>query len=58
MFDGDLIFALSMGSHTADLHRVGFAAAEMVAQAVMRAVMQAQTRGGILSYAEVLRVST
>ena len=58
MFDGDLIFALSMGSQTADLHRVGFAAADMIAQAVIRAVTQAQTRGGIPSYAEVIRVRT
>jgi L-aminopeptidase/D-esterase-like protein len=58
MFDGDLIFALSMGSRTADLHRIGFAAAEMVAQAVIRGVMQAQTRGGIPSYAEVIRIRT
>jgi L-aminopeptidase/D-esterase-like protein len=58
MCDGELIFALSMGWRTADLHRIGFAAAEMVAPAVIRAVMQAQTRGGIPSYAEVIRVRT
>jgi L-aminopeptidase/D-esterase-like protein len=52
MFDGDLVFALSLGSQAADLHRVGFAAADLLAQAVIRAVTQAQSRGGIPCYAE------
>jgi L-aminopeptidase/D-esterase-like protein len=54
MFDGDLMFALSMGTQTADLHRVGFTAADMVAEAVVRAVTQAQSRGGIPTYAEII----
>jgi L-aminopeptidase/D-esterase-like protein len=54
MFDGDLVFALSVGTHAADLHRVGFAAADVVAQAVLRAVTQAQSRGGVPSYAEII----
>jgi L-aminopeptidase/D-esterase-like protein len=54
MFDGDLMFALSIGTQTADLHRVGFAAADTVAQAVVRAVTQAQSRGGIPTYAEII----
>jgi L-aminopeptidase/D-esterase-like protein len=53
MFDGDLVFALSLGSQAADLHRVGFAAADLLAQAVIRAVTQAKSRGGIPCYAEV-----
>jgi L-aminopeptidase/D-esterase-like protein len=53
MFDGDLVFALSVGSQTADLHRIGFAAADALAAAVIRAVTQAQSRGGIPCYAEV-----
>jgi L-aminopeptidase/D-esterase-like protein len=53
MFDGDLVFALSLRSQVADLHRVGFAAADLLAQAVMRAVTQAKSRGGIPCYAEV-----
>jgi L-aminopeptidase/D-esterase-like protein len=54
MFDGDLVFALSVGSHAADLHRVGFAAADVVTQAVVRAVTQTQSRGGVPSYAEII----
>jgi L-aminopeptidase/D-esterase-like protein len=53
MFDGDLVFALSLGSQAADLHGVGFAAADLLAQAVVRAVTQAQSRGGIPCYAEI-----
>ena len=53
MFDGDLVFALSLGLQTADLHRVGFAAADLLAQAVVRAVTRATSRGGIPCYAEI-----
>jgi L-aminopeptidase/D-esterase-like protein len=53
MFDGDLVFALSFGSQTADLHRVGFAAADLLAEAVVRAVTQATSRGGVPCYAEI-----
>jgi L-aminopeptidase/D-esterase-like protein len=53
MFDGDLVFALSLGSQAADLHRLGFAAADVLAEAVVRAVTQAKSRGGIPCYAEV-----
>ena len=53
MFDGDLVFALSVGSQAAELHRIGFAAADALAAAVIRAVTQAQSRGGIPCYAGV-----
>ena len=53
MFDGDLVFALSLGTQAADLHRVGFAAADLLAQAVVRAVTQAKSCGGIPCYAEI-----
>jgi L-aminopeptidase/D-esterase-like protein len=54
MFDGDVVFALSLGAQTADLHRVGYAAADRIAEAVGRAVTQACTLGGIPSYREVV----
>ncbi|MDQ3828536.1 MAG: P1 family peptidase [Candidatus Tectomicrobia bacterium] len=53
MFDGDLVFALSMGSQKSDLHRIGFAAADALAEAVVRAVTQAQSRGGVPCHAEI-----
>ena len=47
MYDGDTIFALSTGDKVSDLTTLGTAAAEMVADAVVRAVQQAETLAGI-----------
>jgi len=47
MYDGDTIFALSLGDKVGDLTTLGTAAAEMVADAVIRAVQQAETLAGI-----------
>ncbi len=47
MYDGDTTFALAMGNKTADLNVLGVAAAEAVAQAILRAVKFAKTLGGV-----------
>jgi L-aminopeptidase/D-esterase-like protein len=47
MYDGDTIFALSAGDKTADLTTLGTAAAEVVSDAIVRAVQQAETLAGI-----------
>lgn len=47
MFDGDLVFALSLGSKSADVNAVGTAAAEAVAAAIVRGVEKARTLGGV-----------
>jgi len=47
MFDGDAVFALSLGEAKADLNTLGVAAAEAVAMAVVRAVKSAKTMGGV-----------
>jgi L-aminopeptidase/D-esterase-like protein len=47
MYDGDTIFALSLGNKTGDITTLGAAAAEMVADAVIRAVQHAETLAGI-----------
>ncbi len=47
MFDGDVVFALSLGTETADVNALGVAAAEAVEQAVLRAVRLAPTLGGV-----------
>ena len=39
MFDGDTLFALSIGSHTSDVNTVGILAAEVVGEAIVNAVM-------------------
>jgi L-aminopeptidase/D-esterase-like protein len=46
-FDGDIVFALSLGDRDADLNTLGVAAAEAVAAAILRAVQFAKTLGGV-----------
>lgn len=52
-FDGDLVFALSLGQKRADLNTLGTAAAEVAAQAIVRAVKTAKGLGGVPSYQEL-----
>lgn len=47
MFDGDTIFALSAGDVQADVTRVGQAAADAVAEAIVQAVRTAHTAAGL-----------
>jgi L-aminopeptidase/D-esterase-like protein len=45
--DGDIVFALSLGSETADFTALGVAAADALAQAILRGVRRARTLGGV-----------
>lgn len=47
LFDGDTVFALSVGSKNADVNALGVAAAEVVSQAILRAVRSAHSIGGL-----------
>jgi L-aminopeptidase/D-esterase-like protein len=47
MFDGDTIFALSIGERKADISMVGAFAAEVMAEAILRAVKMASPAGGL-----------
>jgi L-aminopeptidase/D-esterase-like protein len=47
MFDGDTIFALATGEKEADLSTVGAFAAEVMAEAILRAVRLAASSGGL-----------
>ncbi len=47
MFDGDIAFALSLGSLAADINTLGVAAAEAVSAAILRAVRLAKSLGGV-----------
>jgi len=47
MFDGDTVFALSIGDRAGDINVLGSAAAEAMAQAILRAVKLAKTLGGV-----------
>ena len=46
MVDGDTVFAMSIGSHSADINNLGVAAAHALSQAILRAVRAARTLGG------------
>jgi L-aminopeptidase/D-esterase-like protein len=45
--DGDLVVALSVGSEKASIDALGVAAAEAVAESILRAVRLAPTLGGV-----------
>ena len=53
MLDGDTIFALSTGSRRADVNIIGAYAAEVFAQAILRAVRAATSAGGVPSLSEL-----
>lgn len=57
MFDGDLVFVLSLGQKRADLNTLGTAAAEVTARAIVRAVRVAKGLGGVPSMQQLLRGS-
>jgi L-aminopeptidase/D-esterase-like protein len=50
MFDGDTMFALATGYKRADVNLVGAFAAEVVAEAIVRAVCAAESAGGLPAY--------
>jgi len=52
MLDGDTIFALSTGKRGADVSTVGAYAAEMVAQAIVRAARMSASAGGLPGLAD------
>ena len=52
MLDGDTIFALSTGTKKADVSTVGAFAAEVMAQAILRAVRMAKSAGGLPGLSE------
>jgi L-aminopeptidase/D-esterase-like protein len=49
MYDGDTIFALSLGDKTGDISTIGAIAAELTSEAIKRAVTQAETLAGVPS---------
>lgn len=57
-FDGDLVFALSLGPKRADLNTLGAAAAEVTARAIVRAVLTAKGLGGVPAAKELLQVAS
>ncbi len=53
LYDGDVIFALSAGDARGDVNAIGHAAAEVIAEAIGRAVNAAESLLGVLSRKEI-----
>jgi len=53
MLDGDVLFALSTGAEKADISTVGAFAAEVMAQAIVRAVKMASPAGGLPGFLSI-----
>lgn len=47
MYDGDALFALSSGDKGADISALGAVAAEVIAEAIVRAIQKAETLAGV-----------
>jgi len=47
MYDGDALFTLSLGEKEADINVLGIVAAEVVAESITRAILQAVTLAGV-----------
>lgn len=55
LYDGDTIFALATGEKPADVNLIGAYAAEVVAQAIVRAAMAAEGAGGLPAWRDLNR---
>jgi L-aminopeptidase/D-esterase-like protein len=55
MYDGDALFALSLGDKEAAISALGTAAAEVVTQAIVRAIQKAETLAGVPAAKDVNR---
>lgn len=53
MYDGDTLFAMATGEKPADVNVVGAFAAEVVAQAIVRAAKVAESAGGLPSWRDL-----
>jgi len=53
MFDGDTLFALSLGDKKGDLSAIGAASAEVMGQAIVRAIKKADSLHGIPAHRDV-----
>lgn len=53
MYDGDTIFALSLGDKTGDITTIGAVAAELTSEAIKRAIIHAETLAGVPSIKDI-----
>jgi L-aminopeptidase/D-esterase-like protein len=54
MYDGDALFALSSGDKEADFNALGAAAAEVVAEAIIKSIRNAETLAGVPAAKDVI----
>ena len=54
LFDGDLIFVLSLGKHEANINTLGLLSEEAIIKSVKRAVMKAEGFGVIPAYRDLI----
>ncbi len=54
LWDGDTVFALSLGNEEGDWNLTGVMAAEVIAEAVENALKRAASRGGVVSYQDIV----
>ncbi|MGQ4807340.1 putative aminopeptidase [Candidatus Entotheonellaceae bacterium PAL068K] len=52
LYDGDIIFAVSTGTHEADVTRLGIVAADLISVCLARAVRTARSLGGVPGLAD------
>ena len=57
-FDGDLVFAVSLGKMTGDVNRIGVLGEFVVAEAIERAVRRADGFGKLPAYRDIARGSS
>lgn len=55
LYDGDLVMALARGEHPAHLHQVGVLAEQLVAEAILTAVREADGLGRLPSFQDLQR---
>ena len=53
MYDGDALFALSLGREAGDVNAIGTLGAEVVSEAIVRAVTKADSVAGIPAASDV-----
>jgi L-aminopeptidase/D-esterase-like protein len=56
MYDGDAIFALSLGKEQCDVNLIGVTAAHLVSEAIIRAVTSARSLSGIPAVCDLLLI--
>ena len=55
VYDGDILFVLSIGEKKGDFMTIGAVAAEVVSAAILKGILQAESMGGLPAASEIRR---